>query len=220
LPYFNILQLDILIEKCFIKNMKKLIAFFLLILFIFTFFSPFVLAQTSEEGVASPSAYQLPYPGMLPDHPLYKLKVLRDKIILFFIRDPFKKAAKHLHMADKELLMALKLAEKGNIPLTQHTAFKAEHHMTLMVNESKRAVYSGRELDTELVQRAHQAAIKHQELLAGMLERANEKEQEAFKTIKEFSTRNDNELFKLEQEIEDQTSESDTSAKKLYQEER
>ena len=199
--------------------MKRLFAFFLLTLFIFTFFSPFVLAQTSEEGAASPSAYQLPYPGMLPDHPLYKLKVLRDKIILFFIRDPLKKAAKHLHMADKELLMALKLAEKGNIPLAQHTAFKAEHHMTLLITEVKKAVYySDKELPQDLAQRAHQAALKHQELLTGMMDQASKEDQEDFKTIKEFSIRNDNELFRFEEEIEIGSYESNTPTEEPYQE--
>ncbi|HSW97310.1 MAG TPA: hypothetical protein VLF89_05800, partial [Candidatus Saccharimonadales bacterium] len=32
--------------------------------------------------------YDLPYPGLLPDNPLYSLKVLRDKIVEFFISDP------------------------------------------------------------------------------------------------------------------------------------
>ena len=145
--------------------------------------------------------YLLPYPGMLPDHSLYKIKVLRDKIILLLIRDPIKKAAKHLQMADKELFAALKLVEKDKIALAQQTAFKAEHHMTRLVGEIQKAVYySNREFPQDLAQRAHQAALKHQELLTGMMARAKEDEQEAFKTIKEFSIRNDQELFKLAEE--------------------
>lgn len=170
--------------------MKKLIIFFLLMLLV-SVFSMNIMAQE----------YQLPHPGMLPDHPLYKIKVLRDKIVLFLTRNPVKKAARHLHMADKEFFMALKLAEKDKIPLAQHTAFKAEHHMTLLVTEIKKAVYySNREFPQDLAQRAHQAALRHQELLAGMMDRASEEDQKDFKTIKEFSIRNDNELFAFEQE--------------------
>jgi hypothetical protein len=36
-------------------------------------------------------AYQLPYPGILPDHPLYFLKALRDRLHLFFNRSLQKK---------------------------------------------------------------------------------------------------------------------------------
>ena len=145
--------------------------------------------------------YLLPYPGMLPDHSLYKIKVLRDKVTLLLMRDPIKRAAKHLQMADKELFAALKLAEKDNMALAQQTAFKAEHHMTLLVGEIAKAVYySNREFPRDLAQRSHQATLKHQELLAGMMARAKEDEQEAFQTIKEFSIRNNQELFKLAEE--------------------
>src|SRR3989338_5370865 len=36
------------------------------------------------------SDYTLPYPGLLPDHPLYNLKALRDKILLWFTKDEVK----------------------------------------------------------------------------------------------------------------------------------
>lgn len=188
-------------------KMKKPTIFFLFLMLFASVFSVSIAAQTPEENeTASPAAtrveYQLPYPGMLPDHPLYKIKVLRDKIILFLIRDPIKKATRHLHMADKEFFMALKLTEKDKIPLAQHTAFKAEHHMTMLVAEIKNAVYySDKELPQDLAQQAHRAALKHQELLAEMMDRVGKEDQEDFKIIKEFSTRNDNTLFEFEQEL-------------------
>src|ERR1700704_2037322 len=36
--------------------------------------------------------YTLPYPGLLPDSPLYFLKTFRDRLISFFISSPIKKA--------------------------------------------------------------------------------------------------------------------------------
>ena len=190
--------------------MKRIIIFLLLTSFLFIIPGS-IFSQTDEEeapeALATEAAeYILPYPGMLPDHPLYKIKTLRDKIILFLIRDPIKKAAKHLQMADKELFAALKLAEKDKIDLAQHIAFKAEHHITLMVTEIEKAVYySNKEFPEDLAQRAHQAALKHQELLDGMMARANENQQEGFKTIREFSVRNDDELFRFKEEIEIKT---------------
>lgn len=184
--------------------MKRwVISFFLVTAILFIFSVP-ALAQTSDQKAATVSAtdYKLPYPGILPDHPLYKLKVLRDKIILYLTFDPFKKAQLHLQLADKTLLAALKVAEKGNLPLAIQTAFKGEHHFTQMVDETKRGVYSGKKLDQKLVDKAHQAFVKHQELLDGMMGRASKKDQEQLLIIKEFSTRNDNELYKLEKELQ------------------
>lgn len=198
--------------------MKKIILLLSFVLFVFLIFSPLVLAQADEEDVASPSTestdsaekieYQLPYPGMLPDHPLYKLKVLRDKILLFLIRDSLKKAAKHLHMADKEFFMALKLVEKGKIPLAQHTAFKAEHHMTLLTTELRQGISSGRNLDLGFLGKARQAALKHQEVLDGMMAKTdNEETVESLKTIKEFSVRNDKAVYEIEEELKEMAEE-------------
>ena len=36
--------------------------------------------------------YELPYPGLLPDSPLYFLKISRDRLIEFMIGDPIKKS--------------------------------------------------------------------------------------------------------------------------------
>ena len=148
---------------------------------------------------------------MLPDHPLYKIKTLRNKIILFLIRDPLKKADKHLEMADKEFYAALKLAEKDKLDLAQHTAFKAEHNVTLLVSEIKNAVYyHNQEFPQDLAQRAHQAAEKHQGVLVGIMSRANEEQKETLTTIQEFSTRNNDELYRFEKEIESKSQELNT----------
>lgn len=188
--------------------MKKWVSLFFFLTFVLLVFSTSALAQTPDRKVASASTaaadYKLPYPGMLPDNPFYKLKVLRDKIILYLTPDPFKKAQLHLQLADKTLFAALKVAEKGNLPLAIQTAFKGEHQVTQMVDEIKRGVYGGKELDKGLVDKAHKAYTKHQELLDGIMGRANKSEQENLVIIKEFSTRNNNELLKLEKELQEE----------------
>ncbi|MDP3983183.1 MAG: DUF5667 domain-containing protein [bacterium] len=165
-----------------------------------------VFAQEDmEDKIGAPEAsitaeYKLPYPGMLPDSPFYKLKTLRDKIVLGLISDHNKKAAKYLEMADKQLYSALKVAEKGNVPLALHTAFKGEHNMTLLVDNLRAVLYSGGDMDFKVISQAHQASAKHQELLQGMMGRGQENEKEQFAVIMEFSTRNNNQLSKLEEE--------------------
>ena len=57
--------------------------------------------------------YTLPYPGILPDSPLYFLKTARDKIVSFLISDPLKKAEFNLLAADKRLNSGIFLFNKG-----------------------------------------------------------------------------------------------------------
>ena len=59
---------------CYNCCMKK-IAIALILIFVF---SGVGFARDNSTTSASVK-YDLPYPGMLPDHKLYKLKVLRDK---------------------------------------------------------------------------------------------------------------------------------------------
>lgn len=56
--------------------------------------------------------YALPYPGILPDHPLYVFKKIRDAILEFLIVDPVRKAEFYILQADKRLAMALAYAQK------------------------------------------------------------------------------------------------------------
>jgi len=61
--------------------------------------------------VASPTPimYALPYPGILPTHPLYVFKSLRDKIIELLVTDPIRKADFYIKQGDKKLNMGLAL---------------------------------------------------------------------------------------------------------------
>ena len=45
--------------------------------------------------------YELAYPGLLPDHPLYFFKVIRDKVVSLLINDPSKRAEFNLLTSDK-----------------------------------------------------------------------------------------------------------------------
>lgn len=177
--------------------MQKTISILMLVLFTFLLTFP-VLAQTEE--ISSPSAeYVLPYPGLLPDHPLYGLKVLRDRLMLFLIRDPYKKAAMHLQLADKKLFAALKLAEKDNISLAQQTAKEGETHVNQMLAELNRGKDKGKKMDVSLINRALRATKKHQELLAGIKSRAKGPEKGYFDNLAQESRNNLKALLKLSQ---------------------
>ncbi len=131
--------------------------------------------------------YDLAYPGILPDHPLYKLKVLRDKISFALISDPAKKIDLYLLKTDKEILATAMLIDKGKIDLAAQTALKAEHNFTLLTQEMHRLPKAPKE---ELYKKLNTASLKHQEVLASLVKRVPKEKQETFLTVIDFSKRN------------------------------
>lgn len=83
----------------------------LFILFAFVLAPKIFAASPTPIPQPTPIMYVLPYPGILPTHPLYILKSLRDKIIEFLITDPLNKAEFHILQADKKLNMGITLKE-------------------------------------------------------------------------------------------------------------
>ena len=134
-------------------------------------------AAEEEMSGASPTPepvnYYLPYPGILPDHPLYALKMVRDRIVLWLAMDPVIKAEKLLLYADKRVNAAWELA-KGNQPeLAVATAQKAEKYLEEAVAQVEMAAQQGRKVE-ELSERLRLATAKHQEVLGEVLSRVPE----------------------------------------------
>ena len=74
--------------------------------------------------------YYLPSPGpVLPDHPLWKLKALRDKLWLLITTNENRKAQLYLLFADKRLTSAKLLSVKGKYELSFTTLSKAEKYL-------------------------------------------------------------------------------------------
>lgn len=92
------------------------------------------LAQESVPSHVNPTPlpmieYALPYPGILPDHPLYIIKAFRDALLSALITNPIRKiefsqllADKHSNMgvfllAQQKEDLALQMFEKGVVHL-------------------------------------------------------------------------------------------------------
>lgn len=104
------------------------------------------------------------YTGILPDHLLYPLKMIRDRIWLFLTTDPFKKAELYLKFADKRLMAAQALIENNKIDLGITTLTKAEKYLEQAINQEKVAQQAGKET-TEFLNKLSQAALKHEEII-------------------------------------------------------
>jgi len=138
----------------------------------------FVQGKTSPAiAVASPAAqkvdYVLPYPGILPDHFLYPIKMLRDRILDLFIRDPIKKTEFLILMADKRLGAAKTLFDFGKINLGETTFSKGEKYLERAVDETKEAQRLGKNING-LLDKLEKTTRKHIEILEEVLTKAPE----------------------------------------------
>ena len=120
-----------------------------------------------------PVEYVLPYPGILPDHPLYFLKMARDRILFWFITDPLRKAEFNLLQADKRLNSGLALLSKENYALAESTLSKGGKYLEQVVVEIEKAQKVGKDTDA-LTSKLSLAALKHQEVLSETLEKLPE----------------------------------------------
>jgi hypothetical protein len=127
--------------------------------------------------------YTLPYPGLLPDNPLYFLKTARDKMISFLISDPLKKAEFNLLAADKRLNSSVFLFEKGKekYKLAISTVSKGENYFEDAIVKAEEAKKKG--LDTnDILRLLSDSAYKHKEVIKSFEKTAGKdfKEETAF----------------------------------------
>lgn len=148
--------------------MKNIGVFLTLLLFPAMVFAATVTTATTAgepSAMPSPAQYDLPYPGMLPNNPLYVLKQVRDWILDKLIIDPVKKTEFYILQGDKRLAMGLMLAESGNGVLSEQTISKGEKYMnnataTLLTLKSQ-----GKDVPAYITDRLSQALAKHSEVL-------------------------------------------------------
>lgn len=103
-------------------------------------------AQNEATEAAEKSEYLLPYAGILPDHPLYFLKILRDRIIDFLIVDSLKKAEFTLLQGDKRLSAGIALVEKGKPELAESTVSKGHNYLSRSLDSYNKAKSEGKDV--------------------------------------------------------------------------
>jgi hypothetical protein len=132
------------------------------------------IAPPAKQDLASPGAvqkieYVLPYPGILPDHPLFALKELRDKILDFLIVDPVRKAEFYMLQADKRLGMGVMLIDKGNAQMGVQTLSQGEAYGAKVATTLMGVKTSGKEVPAYLLDRLTKSMVKHEEVLTETL---------------------------------------------------
>ena len=142
--------------------MKKFLIL-LLIAFIFPF--SYLPQPVFSQATPTPIDYQLPYPGILPDHPLYPLKKLRDWLLLNLTRSPVKKTQLHLLISDKKLNMASALLESRRSQLAVDTILEGEQNL-FKAASSLAQLSENNSLPEGLADKIELSAKKHQEVIS------------------------------------------------------
>jgi Domain of unknown function (DUF5667) len=152
---------------------KKLFVFLCLLLGL-SVCSMHVYAQTpastksaESETVAEDTKvdYILPYPGILPDHPLYAIKKIRDSIFEYLIVDPIKKTEFYVLQSDKHLNMGVFLSNKGKGALAQTIIAQGEGYMNNAVKILTQLKTQGKEVPGYVLERMDKSMLKHTEVL-------------------------------------------------------
>lgn len=157
---------------------QRLILLGALIMFLATGFWHAAYAVMSVTAQPTPEKktieYALPYPGVLPNHPLYSVKRLRDFILEQLISEPVKKAEFYVLQADKRLEMSLMLLDTKENALAETTASKAEKYMEKAVDTLRTYQKTNAVVPKYLVEKLTTALAKHEEVVSGMLTTAQE----------------------------------------------
>lgn len=147
------------------KRLQTPILLILLLLIIPPFIYLFNYSQPISLNIDHKDNYELPFPGLLPDHPLYLLKMGRDRALVVVTRDYESKARLQLELSDKrvragELLMDVKKHE-----LAVATYSKGERYFEQAIDTLSAAKKQGQTPTASLVDQMSRSNKKHNEIL-------------------------------------------------------
>ncbi len=156
-----------------------------------------VHAQTITAFPQDKVVYNLPYPGILPDNPLYIVKIIRDRIWEFVTRDNLKKAELFLLFSDKRVAMAESLADKGKEMLAVSTLSKAEKYFQQIPDLMKNSKKQGVAASADFVNKVKASNIKHQEVIATFLKELPQGQADALNVILNLNLKTKKDLQSL-----------------------
>lgn len=134
----------------------------------------FYLPNDSSVGqpiFVSDVSYSLPYPGILPNSPLWPLKVLRERLALYFTSDPLEKAQRTLFLADKRLAASSELFSQGDYPGGVATVTRAEKYLEEALLEGRDADVKGEDA-SGFFETLSKASLTHRQVLEEMMKTA------------------------------------------------
>lgn len=173
-----------------IKRIATPVFLLLLLIIIPPFFYLFNYSQTITLSEESKVVYEMPYPGLLPDHPLYFLKIARDRVLEFMTRNDLKKAELHLLLSDKRVKTAEMVAKEGKITTAVDTLSKGEKYFLKAVEDLKRAKEQGGSGTVEFMDKMQRSNKKHAEIIQQLMKDFPQGEQVNLNSVLELNRQN------------------------------
>lgn len=164
--------------------MKKV---FLLILFLFLFL-------LSKPAIAAGVEYNLPYPGILPDSPLYILKVFRDDVVTWMIQDPIQKSFYLLLLSDKRLAAGQVLINSGKEEVGANTLLQSEEYFKNSVDLAEKL---SKEKRRDLVSKLVVAGAKHTQIVSALGLKITKVGQKSWQTAVDDNAKSQNRVMEL-----------------------
>jgi hypothetical protein len=121
----------------------------------------------------SNNEYMLPYPGILPDHPLYFIKSLRDKLMEMLISDPIKKGQFYLLQSDKYLSMSLVYGGNNKWADSQKMVSTSMVQMEKSITSFKLAKSGATPIAGSDVDRLTRSLDKHAQVITQLISKAD-----------------------------------------------
>lgn len=146
---------------------KKIATPFFIFLFILIVPPFFYLFNYSDSITVSDKkiVYELPYPGILPDHPLYGIKKIRDSILEIITKTNIDKAKLFLLFSDKQIRMAEFLSKDKKTGLSIESVSNAETYASKIPSLLKKAKQQGDKPIQALVDQVRASNKKHKEII-------------------------------------------------------
>lgn len=113
----------------------------------------------------TPVEYVMPYPGILPTHPLYFLKTIRDRIIELLISDQASKAEFYILQGDKKIGMAAMLFGQGKTGDANRSLADALMHRTRAVAELESLKKTNKDIPGHITEKLKRSLHKHREIM-------------------------------------------------------
>lgn len=129
------------------------------------------VSEMIEEGEVM---YELPYPGLLPGHYLYPLKMMRDRVVEWLTFDRGKKIELMVLYADKRMAAAKVLLERGEEDLGVETGLKAMMYQERAISMIEEIKAEGENVGV-WANRLERGTAKYRETWRGLVEKVSEK---------------------------------------------
>ena len=129
-----------------------------------------VSEMAGEDGVM----YELPYPGLLPGHYLYPIKMFRDRVVEWLTFDSGKKIELMIMYGDKRMAAAKVLLENGEEDLGMETGLKAMMYQERAIAMIEKAKSEGENVGV-WANRLERGTAKYREVWRDLVEKVGEK---------------------------------------------